>query len=156
MLNALREKLKHNLSSDEAGAPSDGMDLGVVIINKQELVASYAGAYNPLLLFRNGEMTIFDADRQPIGYYRKEKSFTEKRIQLHTSDMLYMFSDGFIDQVGGPKHRKFMRKPFFELLTKINALPLPEQEQQLAATFNSWKTDQIAQTDDVLVMGIKV
>jgi serine phosphatase RsbU (regulator of sigma subunit) len=84
------------------------------------------------------------------------KSFTETRIQLKKGDLLYLFSDGFGDQFGGPKGKKFMAKNLKELLLDLSKLPMPEQKEKLIASLNSWIGEKYEQVDDICVFGVKV
>ncbi len=154
ILNELRKEIKISLRQDE-NEIKDGMDLALCIINTKKNELQFSGANNPLYLFRNNELIEFKADRQPIGIYRKEKDFTNHVFQLEKNDLLYMFSDGYLDQFGGEKGRKFMRKQFKEVLHKNQNRTMIEQKNILNETFENWKknTEQI---DDVLVLGVKI
>lgn len=101
------------------------------------------------------ELTIYKADRQPIGIYLKEIPFTNHKIQLQKNDVLYTFSDGFVDQIGGKSNRKFMSKQFKELLQQIQTNELNEQKQILEQTFANWQKNA-EQMDDVLIIGVKI
>ena len=116
----------------------------------------YAGAFNPMLLVRNGEVNTYKADKMPIGIFIKEdEPFTNNLIQTQSGDMLYLYSDGFQDQFGGADKRKFLPKNLKELLLEISVLPLEDQKNKLDAAFSQWKAN-LSQVDDVLVMGIKI
>jgi serine phosphatase RsbU (regulator of sigma subunit) len=122
--------------------------------NSRELL--FAGALRPLIMIRNGVLSKIDSDRFPIGggLTSEENKYTLHKILLEPGDMLYMFSDGFADQFGGPKGKKFMVKHLLELLREIQSLPLSEQSAKLEEAFDGWK-DTYAQVDDVLVVGIR-
>ena len=95
------------------------------------------------------------ADKQPIGIYLTElKPFTNHTIKIHPGDSLYIFTDGFVDQMGGPTGKKFKSKTFKELLFSIHNLPMNEQEKAIRKTLDNWKMD-FDQTDDILVIGIR-
>ncbi len=157
ILNGLRDRVKTALRQDSPNSTTkDGMDIALIAINNETLELHYSGAYNPLFIIRNGEFTEVDADRMPVGIYRKDQNtFTNKIIQLEKEDMLYLFTDGFQDQFGGERGRKFMAKRFKTLLHKNSNLPLPQQKQVVADTYKAWK-GQEEQVDDVLVVGIKI
>lgn len=157
ILNQLRDYVKESLhqtgKEDEA---KDGMDIALCIIDPERKKLQYSGAYNPLYLVRNEEFISLKADRMPIGIHVIEKeSFTNHEIDIQKDDMIYIFTDGYIDQFGGPKAGKFKTGPFKEKLISIKEYPMSRQKEILEAEFNNWKgaRDQI---DDVLVMGIKI
>ncbi len=156
MLNQLREKIKAALHQtgklDEA---KDGMDLCLCAIDHRSKVLLYSGAYNPLFIIRNRELVIHKADRQPIGIGIKEKSFSEQEVKLCPQDMLYLFSDGYSDQLGEKDDRKFKIGNFKKLLLEICELPLNEQKQRLLTVHQQWR-GTVEQTDDILVVGIRV
>jgi len=96
------------------------------------------------------------ADRQPIGFhYEEKKPFTNHKIQLQKGDTLYIFSDGYADQFGGPKHKKFYYPPFQQLLVDIHQKTMEEQKQILDDTIEKWKGDG-EQIDDICIIGVRV
>ena len=117
----------------------------------------YAGAFNPLYLIRNNEVLITKADKFPIGANPDGKlpNFTNHEIDLVKGDAIYLFSDGFHDQFGGPKNKKFLSKRFRELLLQIHKLPMKEQKESLIKVYEEWKGD-LEQVDDILVIGIRI
>ena len=107
-------------------------------------------------LIRDGECLIYKADKMPIGIHDlADQSFTKHDIDLKKGDQIYTFSDGYVDQFGGPHGKKFMSKNFRELLLKIHTKSMEEQKQILQDTLDDWMefTDQI---DDVIVMGVRI
>lgn len=140
----------------EEGAVRDGMDMTLCILNKNDGSMDMAGANNSLYLFRDGEMKEYKADKIPIGYAEgNSKSFTNHRIELIKGDTVYLFSDGYADQFGGPKGKKFMVGQFRTFLNQIHKLPLNEQHHTLDATIEQWRGN-LEQVDDILVIGFKV
>lgn len=140
----------------EEGAVRDGMDMTLCIFDPQTRVLDMAGANNPLYLYRKGELIEYKADKLPIGYVEgKSRNFTNHRIQLEPGDTIYMFSDGYADQFGGPKGKKFMVGQFRNFLTQIHQLPMAEQLRTLDATLEHWRGN-LEQVDDILVIGFKV
>ncbi|HIA37699.1 MAG TPA: serine/threonine protein phosphatase, partial [Flavobacteriales bacterium] len=112
-------------------------------------------AYNPLLLIRKGEILETKADKQPVGFHTGEqKPFTHHEIKLEKGDAVYLFSDGYPDQFGGPKDKKFMMKNFKKLLLSIQDKTMNEQKTILEETMAEWKGDT-EQVDDILVMGVR-
>ncbi len=156
VLNELRDRVKITLGqTGEIGGTKDGMDISLCSINIKTMKLQFAGANNPLYLFRNKELIELNADRQPIGVFYKEKSFTNHEIQLKKDDVLYLFSDGFADQFGENTERKFLRSNLRKLFHEIYPSPMPEQKQILKDIFDSWKGN-LPQTDDVLIMGVRI
>jgi serine phosphatase RsbU (regulator of sigma subunit) len=96
---------------------------------------------------------IYSADKQPIGQFDKRKPFTNIKIDFEKKDTLYLFTDGFVDQFGGPKGKKFKRKKFKELLISINNRTSKEKKSDIDSIFESWR-GEIEQVDDVCVVGI--
>lgn len=140
----------------EEGAVRDGMDMTLCIFDPQTRMLDMAGANNPLYLYRNGELTEYKADKLPIGYVEgKSRSFTNHRLQLEKGDTVYMFSDGYADQFGGPKGKKFMVGQFRNFLTQIHQLPLDQQLKTLDDTLEHWRGN-LEQVDDILVIGFRV
>jgi len=116
----------------------------------------YSGANNSIYLIRDKKLHEIKADRMPIGIHMTaEESFTNNDIELKKDDHIYMFSDGYMDQFGGPRRRKFLAKRFKQLLIDIHDLPLAKQKQFLKQTLIDWQ-GEIRQVDDILVIGIKV
>jgi len=104
---------------------------------------------------RNGDLTVYKANRMPIGYYPKEQKFTSQRIKVSEGDIIYLFSDGFPDQFGGDKNKKYTKKRFKKTLVSLSDLPLLQQQSRLEEVFTEWKGEN-SQIDDVLVMGIRI
>lgn len=156
ILNELRNYVIQSLH--QTGRPSeakDGMDIALCIIDFENNTMQFAGAHNPAYLIRKGELQIIEADRMPIGIYKTEnKLFTNREVKLEFDDQIYLFSDGYYDQIGGPKQAKMMSINFRNFLLEISHLPMSEQQKLLEEYYESWKgnNDQI---DDVLVIGLK-
>lgn len=157
LLNQMREYVIHSLRQKETeGESKDGMDMALCIIDTRGQTLQFAGANNPLYLLRNGELIETRGDKMPIGIHaRDDQSFTKHTIDLRDGDSIYLFSDGYADQFGGPEGKKFKYKPFKNLLISNNHLPMDEQKKVLDQTFMSWKGD-LPQIDDVVVIGIKL
>lgn len=135
----------------------DGMDMSLVSIDTKERKVQYAGANNSLWLVRKGggEVEEIKADKQPIGNYEYAKPFTNHTVQLEKGDCLYLFSDGYADQFGGPSGKKFKYKTMKELLVNIHHMDMEEQHKILDEKFESWRGD-LDQIDDVCVIGVKL
>jgi serine phosphatase RsbU (regulator of sigma subunit) len=161
VLNELRRQIKHSLRQhgqpDEA---KDGIDMALCAIDQKNRTMQYAGAFNPLYLIReeksDAELIEFKADRMPLGYHHgKDRAFTHHDIKLEIGDTFYIFSDGFIDQKGGPEQKKFMSKKFKKLLLEIHDEPMFDQKNKLEKALKEWMGDQ-PQIDDILVVGVRV
>jgi len=157
ILNNLREQIVKSLHQKGVqGEARDGMDMALCKLNIKTLVLEYAGAFNPLIRVKNNRLLITDADHQPVALQNKiDQTFTKHEIQLEKGEIIYLFSDGFIDQFGGPKNKKYMRGRFKKLLLSIHNKKLSEQRSILEKEFNQWKQGY-EQIDDVCVMGLKV
>jgi serine phosphatase RsbU (regulator of sigma subunit)/tetratricopeptide (TPR) repeat protein len=161
VLNELRKQVRNSLRQyGETEEAKDGIDMALCVVDEKNKKLEYSGANIPLYLIRdkNGtpELTEVKADRMPLGYYQgKFKSFTNHDIQLEFGDVIYLFSDGFIDQKGGKQGKKFLSKNFRELLLEIHDEPLRDQKTILDKTITEWIGEH-SQIDDILVMGFRV
>ena len=135
----------------------DGMDLALCCLHKDTLELEYSGANNSIYVASNNQLTEYKANKQPIGAYVHEelKPFTSHKIKVNKGDIVYLFTDGYADQFGGPKHKKFKYKQFEETIQSILKQPLAKQKTLLNTQFNEWR-GEVDQLDDVLVMGIKI
>lgn len=133
----------------------DGMDVAICSVEKESLQMTFSGANNPLYVMREGELIEYKGDKQPVGIYYDPKPFTFQEIVLKKGDILYSFTDGFADQFGGPRGKKFKYKQFKELLKECATLPMPEQLTKLEQSFSTWK-GALEQVDDVCVIGVRV
>jgi serine phosphatase RsbU (regulator of sigma subunit) len=129
------------------------MDIALCSIKGDKL--NYSGANNPLIVIRDKQVIKVKADRQPIGAYIKPEDFTNHTLDIQKDDMIYIFTDGFVDQFGGEKGKKYRLKNLLTLLTSISTKALGEQNSILKQEFNSWKGTE-DQIDDVCVMGVRV
>lgn len=157
VLDQLRIKLKVALhQTPENRESEDGIDMALCIIDFKNRQCQFAGAYNPLYLVRDGSLREIHGNRMPIGIHLMDHvAFSNHKIELKKGDRLYMFTDGFADQFGGPKGKKFKIKPFNDLILKISSLSMAEQEKMLDEKMKEWmgKNEQV---DDILVMGIRI
>ena len=132
----------------------DGMDISLLAINRSKHIIQWAGAHNPLWTV-NGELKEIKADKQPIGKSEQRKPFTTHQLSINKNEIIYLFSDGYADQFGGPEGKKLMTRRFKEILVGIQQLNMCEQETALNKTFEDWKGNH-EQVDDVCVIGIKI
>lgn len=135
----------------------DGMDAALCNYNPKTKVIQYAGAYNPLYLIRDGEVQEIKGNKFPVGAFLDGElnKFTNHEVQLQEGDMIYVFSDGYADQFGGPKGKKFMYRRFRELLQSICEKPVQRQKEILNETIEQWRGD-LEQVDDIVIIGMKV
>jgi serine phosphatase RsbU (regulator of sigma subunit) len=155
ILNQLRDKISEALAqSGEQSSTHDGMDIALCIYDPVKSEIQFSGAYNSLYMVRDEKLEIIKGDMMPIGYYPNKKDFTSHRLPVSKGDILYLFSDGFADQFGGPKNKKYTIGRFKKLLVSISGQPMEEQQRALDAKLRSWSGKNI-QVDDVLVMGVK-
>ena len=156
VLNQLRDKISEALAqSGEQSSTHDGMDIALCIYDRTKREIQFSGAYNSLYLVRDGKLITVKGDMMPIGYYPNRKDFTSNHVQVSKGDILYLFSDGFPDQFGGPKNKKYTIGRFKKLLVSISGQPMDKQHRTLDATLKEWSGENI-QVDDVLVMGVKL
>ena len=135
----------------------DGMDISLCSFDHTTNVFEWAGAFNPFWMIRNGEFTEIKADKFPIGNLKidEQKKFTNHVIPLIKGDTLYVFSDGFADQFGGPKGKKLKYSVFKEMLLSIQHLDMEEQGAYLNKAIEEWRGD-LEQVDDILVIGTRL
>ncbi len=157
ILTQLRKKVISTLHQHgNESETKDGMDMSLLIFDKQTRKIEYAGAHNPLYLLRDNEIIVYKADKMPIGIsFRRNYDFSMHEIDYQKGDICYIFSDGYVDQFGGEKNSKFLAKRFRNLLLSINKLPLQEQQKSLDDNFLKWKGEN-EQVDDILVVGIQI
>jgi len=175
ILGQLRAKVKQMFVQEGSiREQKDGMDMAIAVIDKKKRELQFAGAYNPLYLVRNkqhasGKKIIAEeplqgdhsllfelkGDKQPIGIHWEETRFTNQRVKLQPGDTVYVFSDGYVDQYGGLKRKKFKTQKFKELLLSVQAESMERQKLLLEETFENWK-GHIEQIDDVCVVGVRV
>ncbi len=170
ILNKTRELVIETFKSSD-GEVEDGMDIALCVIDIEKNELSFAGANNPLWVVRNQsqqkietqfsvsneEQTLYElkGNKQPIGNFDYATDFQQKSIQLYSNDSIYLFSDGFADQFGGERDKKFTTKRMKELLLEINSMNFKEQKIELVSKFNSWKNGN-EQIDDVCILGFSL
>lgn len=154
ILNKTRELVIETFEKSD-NEVKDGMDIALCTINTESNKLSFAGANNGLYFIRNGELIEIKPDKQPIGKYIDAKPFTKHVMNLEKGDVIYTFSDGYADQFGGPKGKKFMYKPFREMLLSIHEKPMEEQHELLSDSFKKWR-GEIEQIDDVCIIGVRI
>jgi len=156
ILNQLRLSIARTLRQEgKIGEQKDGIDMALVIYDTRNRKLEFSGANNPIYVIRKGEMLEYKGNNMPVAYYEKMSDFTRYSIDMKQGDRVYMFTDGFPDQFGGPQGKKFKYRPFKDLLLEIHERPMEEQERILSLIFDEWKGD-LGQIDDVLVIGLRL
>jgi PAS domain S-box-containing protein len=156
ILYLLDEELFSAINKEGRPITNDGMDLALGVFDQEKNILSYAGAFRPLLFVRDKEVLEVKGSRYPIGFYQDiQKHFETVEIPVEKDDVFYFFSDGYIDQFGGEEGKKFNRGRFKELLLTVNEMNLEEQEGFLDYAIRNWKQEE-DQTDDILVVGVKI
>lgn len=156
-LDFLNQKIITTLNHGYGGVEiRDGMDISLIAIDLESKQLSYSGANNPVYIVRNKSLQTLKANKQAIGNMNDVVlPYDNVVTQLQPNDCIYLFTDGYADQFGGPKGKKLMRKQFEETLIEASDKPMPEQKQILETTFNNWK-GALEQVDDVCVVGVRI
>lgn len=174
VLRKLRKEIIAALGQKgESGEQRDGMDMAMVCIHSDTQLIEFAGAFNPMYLIRqktkaslppefeasieneNARLYVIQADKMPIAHYDRMDKFNNYEIKYEEGDQIYLFTDGFADQFGGPNQKKFMYKPFMNHLLQHSTKAMPIQGEILTSTFKEWKGDY-DQIDDICVVGVKL
>ncbi len=153
ILDELRIKFVKELGAD--GETKDGMDISMICLNQKTQEVIWSGANNPLWIIRKNasEIEEIKADKQAIGLMYSPKLFTDHSLKLEKSDSLFLFTDGYADQFGGERGKKFKYKQLKEVLLANNHLPHEEQKQKLDLVFSAWR-GELEQVDDVCIIGL--
>lgn len=158
ILNLLRERIQESLHQDNKTEliTYDGMDISLCILDPETNIIQFAAAHNSLYLIRNGEIRIFPADKIDIGRYSMEKAdFTNHTIQCEDGDQIYLFTDGYADQFGGPLKKKYKSQKLRDFLVSIHKDTMERQRELLDEEIENWK-GSLPQVDDILIMGIRI
>lgn len=177
ILDHLNQLIEEAFANSEQASLKDGMDLSFCVLNKETNEIKFSGAYNTLWVVKNesdevrspvdvkslqkDDLTFYEvpANKQPIGKFEHRSSFFQSTLKVEKGDQLYLFTDGYADQFGGPTDKpggvKFKKKNLKRLLIKINDQPLQQQRETLKQTFLEWKGDR-SQIDDICIIGIKI
>ncbi|NJL12316.1 MAG: SpoIIE family protein phosphatase [Microscillaceae bacterium] len=157
VLDELHQRVRFALNQGET-QNKDGMDLALCRIDYQKKELLFAGAYNPVMVVQGGQLRIIAGDNNPIGGWHSQgvsRQFKNKTIPLEEETLVYLYSDGYQDQFGGPQGRKLMKSRFRKLIESIHKEPMPLQHRVLEKTIGNWMQGH-AQVDDILVMGIRI
>ena len=154
ILDKTRELVVQEFSKSEEEV-KDGMDISLCALNTSEKTLQWSGANNPLWIIRNNELHETKPDKQPIGKTENSQPFTTHFVEIQNGDIIYIFTDGFVDQFGGEKGKKYKSSQLKELLLSIQHLTMDEQRVALNSNFHSWK-GELDQVDDVCVIGVRI
>jgi serine phosphatase RsbU (regulator of sigma subunit) len=154
ILDKVRELVLETFEKSESNV-QDGMDISLCCINTKTNEVQWSGAYNSLWYIHNGAINEVNADKQPIGKHDKPLPFNTHNINLQKGDTMYLFTDGYADQFGGPKGKKFKYKALQEKLLAFSQQAMSEQRQMLDKAIEDWKGN-LEQVDDILIIGVKV
>lgn len=156
ILETMRLRIKASLHQTGRKEDNrDGMDMAICIIDKERYELQFAGANMPLFLIRDNNLAQVSGDRNPISVHKKERPFTNKSIRIKRGDSIYIFSDGYIDQIGGPDRKKFLKKNFKKFLVNINDRSMNRQRDLLEDRIANWQNGY-EQIDDMMVIGLKI
>lgn len=154
LLDKARELILDTYAKSEEEV-KDGMDISLLRLDPEWKELQWSGAHNPLWIVRNGTLIELPADRQPVGLADHAQPFTTHRFALQKDDCLYLLSDGFADQFGGEKNKKFKSANLKKLLEQVATLPMNEQRDAIHRAFLEWKGEN-EQVDDITILGIRV
>jgi serine phosphatase RsbU (regulator of sigma subunit) len=157
ILDNMRKGIIASLNPEGSEEESkDGMDCVLCAYDFENMKLEFAAANNPLWLIRNGELLEYKPDKMPVGmYHSKITPFSLHTIALEKGDIVYTFTDGYADQFGGEKGKKYKYKKLQEKLLAIKDLPLVDQKEILDSEFEKWKGN-LEQVDDVLIIAVKI
>jgi len=157
VLNLLHKSVRNALRQ-ESTENRDGMDMALCIYDDEEDILQFSGAKNPLVYIQNNEFFRINGDKESIGGIQREdrRKFTNSSIHINVPTTCYIYSDGYADQFGGPKGRKFMKEKFHNLLFSVHDKPLEEQKMILNTTLEEWKGSEYQQVDDILIIGFRL
>jgi len=157
ILNETRKNIISRLKKDGSNeGGKDGMDASLICFDFANMKFTYSAAYSPIWVIRNNKLLLLSPDNMPIGKHENDQiSFSQHEFLLQKGDIIYTLTDGFSDQFGGPKGKKYRNRQLRELLNSTSHLPMHEQKQQLNSAFDNWRGN-LEQVDDVTIIGIKV
>lgn len=156
VLYEMRAQIIKSLGQEEEGAQKDGMDISLCKLNMKKKTVEFSGAHNSLIHISGEELKTYRGDHQPVGLLLgKKKPFTKHKVKLKKDDMLYIYSDGYQDQFGGERGKKYMAAKFKNQLLKMSKETEEQQLSLLDQEFSTWIQDY-EQIDDVCVMGVRI
>jgi serine phosphatase RsbU (regulator of sigma subunit) len=157
IFNQARQSIIERLAKDgsqEGG--KDGMDASLIAFNPEKTVMQYVAAQNPIWIIRTNELIEIKAEKMPIGKHDHDQiPFKGGEFDLEKGDLIYILTDGFQDQFGGEKGKKYKVKPLKKLLLEVSQLPMQAQHQKISKAFDTWK-GELEQVDDVCMIGVRI
>lgn len=157
VLNELRDYIKEALAQkDEREGTREGMEMTFCAIDHKNYIMQYSGSFNSPYLIRNGELNSLPVDRQPVAIYFDETPFSRRELHLEPGDSIYLYTDGFHDQFGGEKGKKYKVGRFQNLLLQIHQEEMALQSTIINRTLNDWMDGRYEQVDDILIIGFRV
>lgn len=155
IIGELRKFVIESLQQNQNSEVKDGMDISVVCIDGLNQELEYAGAFNPLFVIRNNELLIYQADHMPVSIGEYDRPYNNHTIRYFGGDCIYLFTDGYASQFGGPQNKKLKQSGFRNLLRQNHHLPMSKQKEVYHNFFETWK-GSCEQIDDVLLIGIRL
>jgi sigma-B regulation protein RsbU (phosphoserine phosphatase) len=156
ILNRIREKIIEALGQKGiVSEVKDGMDGSIISYDLKSKTLAYSGAFNPMYLIRDNEIIELKGDRMPLSHNDKMPDFSSQEIKTKPDDLIYLFTDGYMDQFGGKEGKKFCRSQFKEVLKRYHKEPLEVQKQLLLDAYLNWRGKE-EQVDDITVVGLKL
>ena len=158
ILKELNQRIFKNLKYNHLQSKTyDGMDIGICLFNRVTKKLSFAGAKRPLYYFHNHELNIVKGDYYPVGgmMFDEKREYKQHELDLESKDIIYLFTDGIVDQFGGDANKKFMYPRFRELLKSIAHQPMSEQLKVIETAIRRWQGNN-EQTDDILLIGVRI
>jgi len=157
ILNILREQVIKALGQtgkrDEA---RESMEMAICVIDFKRSVVQFSGAFRPMYLISRGELSVINGDRMPVGIYEEERaSFSNREVPFTKKDIIYLFTDGYVDQIGGLDRKTFKTVRFKRLLKEISHRPMKEQQSILREEHEIWRAGR-EQIDDILILGVEL
>ena len=157
IMSKLNQGVKFAFTQDGEQEAQDGMDMVLAVLDRKNMKLQYAGAFNPMIFIRDGEIDVKKADRTSIGGdTAMDYEFENFEIDVKKGDIFYLFSDGFPDQFGGVKGKKFMMKQYKQMILDNHMKPMAEQHDIYQAKLLDWMGGEHEQIDDVLIIGVKI
>lgn len=157
ILTELRDKLIKSLGqTGQRDETRDGMEMALCVVDAANYRLQYSGAFRPMYLLRQNELIVIKGDPMPIGIYNEDEvPFTNKEMPFRENDMIYLFTDGYVDQIGGLERKTFKTVRLKKLLKEIHALSMEEQQKILREEHEIWRSGS-EQIDDVMVLGVRL
>jgi serine phosphatase RsbU (regulator of sigma subunit) len=157
ILNELRDKLIKSLGqTGQRDETKDGMEMALCVVDAGNHRLQYSGAFRPMYLLRQDELIVIKGDPMPIGIYNEDEvPFTNKEVPFREDDMIYLFTDGYVDQIGGLERKTFKSVRFKALLKEVHQKSMDEQRDFLREEHEIWRSGS-EQIDDIMILGVRL